>query len=316
MKVKTVVLNGDRMNYDHRLDFSILSDEVKVYEETKPEQILDRIQGFDVVVTKEMPVPGDIIRSFPDSVKLIVEAGTGYNNHDLEAIKEKGLTLCNVPAYSTERVAHTAIMMILNLSSSMRKQMNMLHDKDHTNFTRCMQVDHVEVNGKILGVIGTGNIGREVIKIAQALGMKILAYARTPREDEPGIRFASLEEVLAQSDYLTLHCPLNAETRHLINRERLALMKPTACIVNTARGALIDEEALIEALQEGHIAGAGLDVQETEPPAADNPLYDMDNVILTPHMGWRGLETRQRLVSIAADDIKNFLAGTPVNVIV
>lgn len=316
MKVKTVVLNGDRMNYDHRLDFSILSDEVKVYEETKPEQILDRIQGFDVVVTKEMPVPGDIIRSFPDSVKLIVEAGTGYNNHDLEAIKEKGLTLCNVPAYSTERVAHTAIMMILNLSSSMRKQMNMLHDKDHTNFTRCMQVDHVEVNGKILGVIGTGNIGREVIKIAQALGMKILAYARTPREDEPGIHFASLEEVLAQSDYLTLHCPLNAETRHLINRERLELMKPTACIVNTARGALIDEEALIEALQEGRIAGAGLDVQETEPPAADNPLYDMDNVIITPHMGWRGLETRQRLVSIAADDIKNFLAGTPVNVIV
>ena len=316
MKVKTVVLNGDRMNYDHRLDFSILSDEVKVYEETKPEQILDRIQGFDVVVTKEMPVPGDIIRSFPDSVKLIVEAGTGYNNHDLEAIKEKGLTLCNVPAYSTERVAHTAIMMILNLSSSMRKQMNMLHDKDHTNFTRCMQVDHVEVNGKILGVIGTGNIGREVIKIAQALGMKILAYARTPREDEPGIHYASLEEVLAQSDYLTLHCPLNAETRHLINRERLELMKPTACIVNTARGALIDEEALIEALQEGRIAGAGLDVQETEPPAADNPLYDMDNVILTPHMGWRGLETRQRLVSIAADDIKNFLAGTPVNVIV
>lgn len=316
MKVKTVVLNGDRMNYDHRLDFSILSDEVKVYEETKPEQILDRIQGFDVVVTKEMPVSGNIIRSFPDSVKLIVEAGTGYNNHDLEAIKEKGLTLCNVPAYSTERVAHTAIMMILNLSSSMRKQMNMLHDGDRSNFTRCMQVDHVEVNGKTLGVIGTGNIGREVIKIAQALGMKILAYARTPREDEPGIRFASLEEVLAQSDYLTLHCPLNAETRHLINRERLALMKPTACIVNTARGALIDEEALIEALQEGRIAGAGLDVQETEPPAADNPLYDMDNVILTPHMGWRGLETRQRLVSIAADDIKNFLAGTPVNVIV
>ena len=316
MKVKTVVLNGDRMNYDHRLDFSILSDEVKVYEETKPEQILDRIQGFDVVVTKEMPVSGNIIRSFPDSVKLIVEAGTGYNNHDLEAIKEKGITLCNVPAYSTERVAHTAIMMILNLSSSMRKQMNMLHDGDRSNFTRCMQVDHVEVNGKTLGVIGTGNIGREVIKIAQALGMKILAYARTPREDEPGIRFASLEEVLAQSDYLTLHCPLNAETRHLINRERLALMKPTACIVNTARGALIDEEALIEALQEGRIAGAGLDVQETEPPAADNPLYDMDNVILTPHMGWRGLETSQRLVSIAADDIKNFLAGTPVNVIV
>lgn len=316
MSIKTVVLNGDRMNYDHRLDFSVLSDEVKVYEETEPEQILERIQGFDIVVTKEIPIPGDIIRQFPNSVKLIVEAGTGYNNHDLEAIREKGLTLCNVPAYSTERVAHTAIMMIMNLSSSMRKQMNMLHDGDRTNFTRCMQVDHVEINGKTLGVIGTGNIGREVIKIAQALGMKILAYARTPREDEPGIHFASLEEVLAQSDYLTLHCPLNADTRHLINKETLALMKPTAFIINTARGALIDEAALIEALKEGRIAGAGLDVQEVEPPAADNPLYDMENVIITPHMGWRGLETRQRLVSIAADDIKNFLAGTPVNVIV
>ncbi len=316
MSIKTVVLNGDRMNYDRRLDFSILSDEVKVYEETRAEQILERIQGFDVVVTKEMPVSGEIIGSFPDSVKLIVEAGTGYNNHDLEAIKEKRITLCNVPAYSTERVAHTAIMMILNLSSSMRKQMNMLRDGDRTNFTRCMQVDHVEVNGKILGVIGTGNIGREVIKIAQALGMKIFAYARTPREDEPGIHYTSLEEVLAKCDYLTLHCPLNAETRHLINKERLAMMKPSAFIVNTARGALIDEAALIEALQEGRIAGAGLDVQETEPPAENNPLYGMDNVILTPHMGWRGLETRQRLVSIAADDIKNFLAGTPINVIV
>lgn len=315
MKIKTVVLNGDRMNYDHRLDFSVLSDEVKVYEETRTEQILERIQGFDIVVTKEIPVPGDIIRQFPDEVKLIVEAGTGYNNHDLEAIKEKGITLCNVPAYSTERVAHTAIMMIMNLSSSMRKQMNMLHDKDRTNFTRCMQVDHMEINGKTLGVIGTGNIGREVIKIAQALGMKILAYARTPREDEPGIHFASLEEVLAQSDYLTLHCPLNADTRHLMNKETLALMKPTAFIINTARGALIDEAALIEALQEGRIAGAGLDVQEVEPPAADNPLYDMENVIITPHMGWRGLETRQRLVSIAADDIQNFLAGTPINVV-
>ena len=316
MSIKTVVLNGDRMNYDHRLDFSILSDEVKVYEETETEQILERIQGFDIVVTKEIPVPGDIIRNFPDSVKLIVEAGTGYNNHNLDAIKEKGIMLCNVPAYSTERVAHTAIMMILNLSSSMRKQMNMLHEKNRTNFTRCMQVDHVEVNGKTLGVIGAGNIGREVIKIAQALGMNILAYARTPREDEPGIHFAGLEEVLAKCDYLTLHCPLNENTRHLINKETLALMKPTAFIINTARGALIDEAALIEALQEGRIAGAGLDVQEVEPPAADNPLYDMENVILTPHMGWRGLETRQRLVSIAADDIQNFLAGTPINVIV
>ncbi|MBQ2288621.1 MAG: D-2-hydroxyacid dehydrogenase [Lachnospiraceae bacterium] len=315
MSAKTVVLNGDRMNYDHRLDYSILSDEVKVYEQTEPSQILERIQGFDIAVTKEMPVSGDIIRQFPDSIKLIVEAGTGYNNIDLDAAREKGITVCNIPAYSTERVAHTAILMIMNLASSMKKQITMLHDKDHTNFTKCMQVDHVEINGKTLGVVGAGNIGREVIKVAQALGMKILAYNVPAMEDEPGIHFTTLEEVLSQSDYVTLHCPLMTETRHLINKERLALMKPTAFIVNTARGPLIDEAALIEALQEGRIAGAGLDVQEVEPPSEDNPLYYMDNVILTPHMGWRGLETRQRLVSIIADDIKNFLAGTPINVV-
>ena len=315
MSAKTVVLNGDRMNYDHRLDYSILSDEVKVYEQTEPSQILERIQGFDNAVTIELPVSGDIIRQFPDSIKLIVEAGTGYNNIDLDAAREKGITVCNIPAYSTERVAHTAILMIMNLASSMRKQITMLHDKDHTNFTKCMQVDHVEINGKTLGVVGAGNIGREVIKVAQALGMKILAYNVPAMEDEPGIHFTTLEEVLSQSDYVTLHCPLMTETRHLINKERLALMKPTAFIVNTARGPLIDEAALIEALQEGRIAGAGLDVQEVEPPSEDNPLYYMDNVILTPHMGWRGLETRQRLVSIIADDIKNFLAGTPINVV-
>ena len=143
MNAKTVVLNGDRMNYDNRLDYSILSSEVKVYDQTEPSQILERIQGFDIVVTKEIPVSGDIIRQFPDSVKLICEAGTGYNNLDLDAAREKGITVCNVPAYSSERVAHTAILMIMNLSSSMRKQISMLAEKDHTNFTRCLQVNHV-----------------------------------------------------------------------------------------------------------------------------------------------------------------------------
>ncbi|WP_418751290.1 2-hydroxyacid dehydrogenase [Frisingicoccus sp.] len=315
MNTKTVVLNGERMNYDHRLDYSILSDEVKVYETTEPSEILERIQGFDIVVTKEMPVSGDIIRRFPDSVKLICEAGTGYNNLDLEAAREKGITVCNVPSYSTERVAHTAIMMIMNLSSSMRRQIAMLTENNHDNFTKCMQVDHVEINAKTLGVVGAGHIGREVIKVAQALGMKILAYDVNAAGDEPGIHFTSLEEVLSQSDYVSLHCPLMPQTRHIINKDTLALMKPTAFIINTARGPLIDEAALIEALQAGRIAGAGLDVQEVEPPAEDNPLYQMENVILTPHMGWRGLETRQRLVSILADDIKNYLNGTPINVV-
>ena len=151
--------------------------------------------------------------------------------------------------------------------------------------------------------------------MAQALGMKVLAYTRTPRADEDNLKYVSLEELLKQSDYISLHCPLTPQTRHMINKETIAMMKPTAYIINTGRGALIDEPALIEALKEGRIAGAGLDVQETEPPVQDNPLYDMPNVILTPHMGWKGLETRQRLVSILAANIQAFDEGRPQNVV-
>lgn len=315
MNNKCVVLNAKKMNFDGKLDFSVLSSDVTVYDDTTNEELPGRIQGADIIVTKEMPVSAEMIQRFPESVKLICEAGTGYNNIDLEAARKKGITVCNIPAYSTERVAHTAIMMILNLSSTMQVQMKMLANGNHDNFTKNLQVPHVEVNGKTLGVIGAGHIGKKVIKIAQALDMNILVYTRTPREDEKGIRYVSLKELLEHSDYVSLHCPLTESTKHMINKETLKLMKPSAFIINTSRGALIDEAALIEALKNGKIAGAGLDVQETEPPKETSPLYTMENVLLTPHMGWKGLETRQRLVSILADNIKNFLAGNPKNIV-
>lgn len=315
MNNKCVVLNAKKMNFDGKLDFSVLSSDVTVYDDTTNEELPGRIQGADIIVTKEMPVSAEMIQRFPESVKLICEAGTGYNNIDLEAARKKGITVCNIPTYSTERVAHTAIMMILNLSSTMQVQMKMMANGNHDNFTKNLQVPHVEVNGKTLGVIGAGHIGKKVIKIAQALDMNILVYTRTPREDEKGIRYVSLKELLEHSDYVSLHCPLTESTKHMINKETLKLMKPSAFIINTSRGALIDEAALIEALKNGKIAGAGLDVQETEPPKETSPLYTMENVLLTPHMGWKGLETRQRLVSILADNIKNFLAGNPKNVV-
>ena len=193
--------------------------------------------------------------------------------------------------------------------------MKMLACGNHDNFTGNLQVPHVEVNGKTLGIIGAGHIGRKVMQIAQALDMSILVYTRTPREDEKGIRYVSLEELLKNSDYISMHCPLTESTKHMINRETLSLMKPSAFVINTSRGALIDEAALIEALENGTIAGAGLDVQEIEPPEENSPLYTMDNVLLTPHMGWKGLETRQRLVSILADNIKQFMEGNPINVV-
>lgn len=315
MNKKTVVLNAAKMNYDGRLDLSVLSDDVTVYDDTAPGELLERIRDAAVVVTKEMPVSGDLIRQFPESVKLLCEAGTGYNNLDISAAREMGITVCNIPAYSSSRVAHTAIMMLLNLSSSMQIQMKMLAHGNHDNFTKNLQVNHVEVNKKTLGIIGAGNIGREVIKIAQALDMKILVYTRTPGEDTGSVRYVDLPTLLKESDYVSLHCPLTPQTRHLINRETLSLMKPTAFLINTSRGALIDEPALIDALKRGIIAGAGLDVQETEPPASDNPLYTLDNVILTPHMGWKGLETRKRLVSILAGNIHAYFDGSPVNVV-
>lgn len=315
MSERVVVVNAGKMNYDHALDFSVLSSDVQVYDNSTNEELIERIQGARVVVTKELPVNAELLSQFPDTVKLIVEAGTGYNNIDLNAAKERGITVCNIPAYSTERVAHTVIMMILNFASTMQQQIGMLAKGDRSNFTKYLQVSHTEVNGKTLGVVGAGHIGMEVIKVAKALGMNILIYTRTPKADGDGIRYVSLDELLEHSDYITLHCPLNDQTKYMINKETIAKMKPNAVIVNTGRGPLINEADLCEALAAKRIAGAGLDVQEVEPPAEDSPLYTLDSVIITPHMGWKGLETRQRLVGIIRDNVQAFFKGEPINVV-
>ena len=315
MNERVVVVNAGKMNYDHLLDFSVLSNDVQVYDDSTNEEVIERIQGARVVVTKELPVGADLLSQFPDSVKLIVEAGTGYNNIDLDAARAKGITVCNIPAYSTERVAHTVIMMLLNFSSTMQQQIGMLAKGDRSNFTKYLQVSHTEVNGKTLGVVGAGHIGMEVIKVATALGMNILVHTRTPKADGDGIRYVSLDELLEHSDYITLHCPLNEQTKHMINKDTIAKMKSSAIIINTGRGALINEADLCEALAAKRIAGAGLDVQEVEPPAEDSPLYTLDNVIITPHMGWKGLETRQRLVGIIRDNVQAFFKGEPINVV-
>ena len=315
MNERVVVVNASKMNYDHLLDFSVLSNDVQVYDDSTNEEVIERIQGARVVVTKELPVGADLLSQFPDSVKLIIEAGTGYNNIDLDAARAKGITVCNIPAYSTERVAHTVIMMLLNFSSTMQQQIGMLAKGDCSNFTKYLQVSHTEVNGKTLGVVGAGHIGMEVIKVAKALGMNILVHTRTPKADGDGIRYVSLDELLEHSDYITLHCPLNEQTKHMINKDTIAKMKSSAIIINTGRGALINEADLCEALAAQRIAGAGLDVQEVEPPAEDSPLYTLDNVIITPHMGWKGLETRQRLVGIIRDNVQAFFKGEPINVV-
>jgi len=314
----TVFLNLEKLDFDHKLDFSLLNKLAAVteYAESSNEEILARVKDQHIVITKELPMGADIIRQLPSSVQLICEAGTGYNNIDIAAAREKNIAVCNVPGNSSEAVAQLAISGILNLCSSMKLQQIMLERKNYDNFTKHLMAPHVEVQNKTLGVVGSGGIGRQVIKIALALGMKILVHNRTPKQwDDPRIQSVNLEDLLKQSDFVTLHCPLTVDTKHLINKDRLKLMKSSAFIINTSRGSLIKEADLIEALQNGKIAGAALDVQDPEPPDINNPLFAMDNVILTPHIGWKCLESRQRLIDLLTGNIDAFIQGKAINVV-
>lgn len=314
----TVFLNAAKLDFDNKLDFTPVSQLTSFtkYADSSEEEILERVKDKQIIITKELPVGKDLIRQFPASVQLICEAGTGYNNIDITAAKEKQITVCNVPGYSTQAVAQLAITFILNFSSSLIQQQVLLEQKNFTNFTDHLQLPHFELQNKTLGVIGAGAIGREVIKIALTLGMNILVYTHNPQQlGEEKIRLVSLEELLQQSDFVTIHCPLTPATHYLIDRDKLKLMKPSAFIINTSRGAIIKEADLIAALQQGQLAGAGLDVQELEPPELDNPLFAMENVILTPHIGWKRLESRQRLIKLLADNIESFLQGKAINVV-
>ena len=315
---KTVILNSAKFNFDQKLDFSNLKkiSDVTEYSSSTADEIPGRVKDINILITKELPVPADLIKKLPDSVKLICEAGTGFNNIDIAAAKEKNIIVCNVPGYSTDSVAQLAFSFILNLSSSIKQQQLMIKQKNFDNFTRFLQVPHSEIKGKVLGVIGAGTIGKQVIKIALAFGMKVLFYDLNPGSWGDGdVTSSSIDELLKQSDFVTLHCPLTADTRYFLDKDKLKLMKPSAFVVNTSRGALIKENDLIEALKNKQIAGAALDVLDPEPPSIDNPMFEMENVILTPHIGWQTIEARQRLVERLTENISSYINGKPVNVV-
>ncbi len=313
-----VFLNLNRIDFDNKLDFSYLNrlGKVSKYEDSSNEEILERVKDQNIIITKELTIDRNLIEQFPPCVKLICEAGTGYNNIDIAAAKEKNIVVCNVPGYSTEAVAQLVITFMLSLSSSLSNQQRMIESKNYDNFTKYLQVPHFEVQNKILGVIGAGAIGQQVMKIARALGMEVLVYNRTYKDlGDSKIRFVNIEELLKKSDFITLHCPLTPKTRHLIDKSKLELMKPSAFIINTSRGAIIKEIDLIEALKSKKIAGAALDVQDPEPPELNNPLFNMKNVILTPHIGWKCIESRQRLMDLLGRNIEAFINKEPVNVV-
>lgn len=314
----TVFLNSAKLDFDNKLNLLPLINLTNFtkYNESNNMEILERVKDQNIVITKELPIGRDLITQFPSSVKLICEAGTGYNNIDIVAAREKNITVCNIPGYSTEAVAQLAITFILNLISSLVPQQIILKQNNFDNFTKYLQLPHFEIQKKTLGVIGAGTIGQKVMKTARILGMNVLVYSRTPKQwNDCNIKNTSLKELLKQSDFVSIHCPLTTDTKYLIDKEKLEMMKPSAFIINTSRGPIIKETDLIEALQKNVIAGAGLDVQDPEPPKLDNPLFSMPNVILTPHIGWKCFESRQRLIDILAENIVSFIQGEPINVV-
>jgi glycerate dehydrogenase len=320
---KGVLINAGRLDYDGaRLNLTALDaalgEPLTRHDDHTPTtaEITARCEGHTVVISKEVPID---VSSIPDTVKLICEAGTGYNNIDLDAAKARGITVCNVPSYATDAVAHLVITFVLNFSSSVVRQHRSLAKGDTSNFpsfTSFGTLPHFELGGKTIGLVGgTGAIGKKVGEIAKVLGMKVLMWSRSATTCDAWEAAADLNDLLSRSDFVSVHCPLTETTKHLIDADALKRMKPTAYLVNTARGPVINQDDLIAALTDGTIAGAGLDVQDPEPPVAGSPLYTLENVILTPHIGWKREESRQRLMDTVAENIRAFLAGNPVNVV-
>ena len=322
---KVVLVNAQRLDFDQRLDFTALAltgTVVRHYEDCPSDaKIAELCEGAVVIVNKEIPLSAALIAALPASVKLICEAGTGFNNIAMEAARARGILVTNVPAYSQDAVAQLVVTFVLNFSCSMVAQQRMLQEGDRSNFIGSLQLPHFELAGKTIGLVGgRGNIGTKVARLCVALGMRVLISSRDtekPAAVEGSAIASSLDELLAESDFVSLHCPLTDATHHLIGAAALAKMKSTAFLVNTARGAVVDERALCEALgaDSPPIAGAALDVQEVEPPPADSPLYTLPNVVLTPHIGWKRLETRQRLMAGVVANIKAFQAGSPTNLV-
>jgi len=322
-KPVAVFLNAGRLNYDQELDFSRLEHlcDLRLYPHDKisdPTDFRDALQdNAEIVITKEMEVSPQIFNDcFPPSVKLLCEAGTGYNNLPLAEARRRGVAVCNVPEYSTNAVAQMAVTYLMNFSVSLLEQQRMLQLGDRRNFTGPFALPLRELGEQAtMGLIGGGgSIGSRVADICLALGMKVIISSRAGTLPEshrhannPNVTVVKeWEPLLQNSDYVSIHCPLNDETRGSFGRTELEQMKPTAYLINTSRGAIVREDELIDCLQEKIIAGAGLDVTTTEPPSPDSPLWDLSNAWLSPHTGWRRLETRQRLVDMTADSIQAY----------
>ncbi len=292
--------------------------ELTVWDRTSSEEVRERIKDAEIIISNKTKLTSEVFDAFPKMRYLGVLA-TGYNIVDLEAADRHHVTVTNIPAYSTATVAQHTIALLLELCNHVGQHNASVQEG---NWSACRDFCYwetpiIELDGKTMGLIGFGNIARAVARVAEGLGMNIVAYCRHPDRtlENERIHFASLEELYAVSDVISLHCPLTEQTRGMICRESIAKMKDGVLLLNTARGPLVVERDLREALESGKIGGAGVDVASREPIQPDNPLLGAKNCIITPHIAWAAKEARARLIDIAVKNVEAFLAGRPVNVV-
>ncbi len=317
--MKIVVLDGYTLNPgDISWEGLEALGEVTVYDRTKPEEVVERIGDAEVVYTNKTPITRDTLNQC-GNIRFIGVLATGYNIIDIEAAKEKGIPVSNIPTYGTAAVSQFAIALLLELCHHIGEHSDAVKNGEWTsNPDWCFwKYPLVELAGKTMGIVGFGRIGQDTGKIAQALGMKVLAFDayKRPELESETCRYADLDTLLAESDVISLHCPLFPDTEGIINKDTIAKMKTGVMIINDSRGPLIVEEDLRDALNSGKVAGAALDVVSTEPIKMDNPLLSAKNVILTPHIAWAPKESRQRLMDIAVENLQCFVDGAPQNVV-
>ena len=316
--MKIVVLDGYTLNPgDLNWDFLSQYGEVTVYDRTPDDLIIDRIGDAQIVLVNKTPITEQALAACP-SVKQICVLATGYNQIDCDAAARRQIPVCNVPAYGTNAVAQFTIALLLELCHQVGHHSQAVGQGDWCKADDfCFwNTPQMELFGKTIGIIGFGRIGQAVGKIATALGMNVLAYnrSRTPEGAAIGA-YTDLDTLLTQSDIISLHCPLTAENTGMINKETISKMKNGALLLNTARGGLLDEEAVADALKSGKLRGLAADVVSQEPITTDNPLLTAPNCILTPHMAWAPLESRQRIMDCTDKNIQGYLTGNLINAV-
>lgn len=315
--MKTVILDGFAVNPgDLSWDFLSKFGDYTVYDRSEESEVASRIGDADMVVTNRMKITEDTLKKC-SNLKFVSAFGTGYDMINVKACRENGVEVCNIPGYSTLSVSQFAFSLMLAVSTRIDKYREAVLGGTWTGQAdfAYQNIPYTELYGKTVGVYGCGAIGKRFAQLCLAFGMKVLAYRRSiQNEIIDDIEYVSCDKLIRESDFISLHCPLNDETIGLVNKEFLSKMKNGAYLINTSRGAVIDENALYEALSRGKLAGAAIDVMEKEPPLKDNPLLKLDNCIITPHAAWVCIEARQRLIDILCKNIESFIkTGKGIN---